>query len=97
MFIELDIENQAECIRQILLIFDRAPPCNLGISVVLPNQTPFSLCYELAYSCFDDTLIEQFMKTAVSHEFHVLMLESNAYCILPNEKRTTIDTDLCEF
>jgi len=46
---------------------------------------------------FDDSLIEQFMKTAISHEFRVMMLESNAYNILPNEKRTTIDTDLCEF
>lgn len=46
---------------------------------------------------FDDSLIEQFMKTAISHEFRVMMLESNAYSILPKEKRTTIDTDLCEF
>lgn len=46
---------------------------------------------------FDDVLIEQFMKTAISHEFRILMLESNAYRALPYEKRTTIDADLCEF
>lgn len=46
---------------------------------------------------FDDALIEQFMKTAISHEFRILMLESNAYSVLPAEKRTTIDEDLCEF
>lgn len=48
-------------------------------------------------SYFDDLLIEQFMKTVISHEFRIFMLESNAYSVLPNEKRTTIDEDLCEF
>ena len=46
---------------------------------------------------FDDVLIEQFMKTAISHEFRILMLESNAYRALPYVIRTTIDADLCEF
>ena len=48
-------------------------------------------------SFFDDELITEFMKTAVSHEYRVLMLESNAYPKLTLEKRITIDADLCEF
>jgi len=35
---------------------------------------------------FDDALMEPFLKTALSHEFHLLMLESHAYPVLVNEK-----------
>lgn len=37
IFIELDMEKQAECIHQILLIFNRAPFCNLGNINGAPN------------------------------------------------------------
>ncbi len=46
---------------------------------------------------FADDDIQEFLKTVVSHEFKVLMLESQAYTVLEFEKRTTIDSDLCEF
>lgn len=46
---------------------------------------------------FRDDDIQEFLKTVVSHEFKVLMLESQAYTVLEFEKRTTIDPDLCEF
>lgn len=48
-------------------------------------------------SYFDDALIREFQKTAVGHEFHVLMLESQSYPLLEYEKRITVDADLCEF
>lgn len=46
---------------------------------------------------FDDEIIAKFQKTALSHEFKVLMLEAYAYPPLKLEKRLTIDADLCEF
>ena len=46
---------------------------------------------------FEDDIILQFQKTALSHEFHVLMLESQAYSRLETEQRLTIDADLCVF
>lgn len=46
---------------------------------------------------FDDAAMQEFLKTVASHEFKVFMLESQAYPLLDFEKRTTIDTDLCEF
>lgn len=48
-------------------------------------------------SYFDDNIIRQFQKTAISHEFKMLMIESQAYSLLEYEKRITIDEDLCEF
>ena len=48
-------------------------------------------------SFFNDAIIYQFQKTALSHEFKILMLESQSYSRLPLEKRVTIDADLCEF
>ena len=48
-------------------------------------------------SFFSDEVTEQFMKTVLSHEFKVLMLESSAKQLLKHEKRLTIDEDLCEF
>lgn len=48
-------------------------------------------------SFFDDEIIVEFMKTVLSHEYCVLMLESQAYPKLAFEKRVTIDEDLCEF
>ena len=46
---------------------------------------------------FEDALIAQFQKTALSHELKVLMLESQGYPRLERENRITIDADLCEF
>ncbi len=48
-------------------------------------------------SYFSNTVMENFMKTVVSHEYKVLMLESKAYSLLNFEKRLTVDEDLCEF
>lgn len=46
---------------------------------------------------FDDEIIAEFLKTVASHEFKVLMVESQSYELLEREKRVTIDADLCEF
>lgn len=48
-------------------------------------------------SYFSDGVIENFMKTAASHGYKVLMIESKSYPLLAYEKRLTIDEDLCEF
>lgn len=47
-------------------------------------------------SFFDEDVMGAFLKTAVSHGFQVLMLESQAYPRLELEKRITVDEDLCE-
>lgn len=46
---------------------------------------------------FVDAEMAAFMETVVSHGYHLLMLESRAYDILPLENRITIDEDLCIF
>lgn len=46
---------------------------------------------------FTDDIVEEFMETALAHEYKVLMIESRAYPLLKTEKRLTIDADLCEF
>lgn len=46
---------------------------------------------------FPDELIAQFQKTVLSHEYKVLMLESQDRPRLKTEKRITIDGELCEF
>jgi CRISPR-associated protein Csn2 len=48
-------------------------------------------------SFFEDDIIQEFIRTVVSHEFNLLMIESQAYQLLEFEKRLTIDADLCEF
>lgn len=48
-------------------------------------------------SFFEDDVIESFLKTAISHEYKILMIENKAYNVLLQEKRFTIDEDLCEF
>lgn len=48
-------------------------------------------------SFFDDEDIKSFTETVVSHNFKILMIESKSYPVLKNEKRLTIDVDLCEF
>lgn len=48
-------------------------------------------------SFYNDEIIKNFIDTAISHEFKVLMIESYPHTLLKNEKRLTIDTDLCEF
>lgn len=39
----------------------------------------------------------EFFDTAIKHRYRVFMIDSSAYSILPGEKRTVIDKDLCEF
>lgn len=46
---------------------------------------------------FSDERIEGFLQTVLSHEYKVLMLEAKPYARLKQEKRLTIDSDLCEF
>ena len=48
-------------------------------------------------SFFEDDVIKKFMQTVVSHDFKVLMIENKAYSLLDEEKRLTVDEDLCEF
>ena len=47
--------------------------------------------------CFvSDREMALFMSTALSHGYHLIMLESHAYPLLPLEQRTIVDEDLCE-
>lgn len=47
--------------------------------------------------CFvPDEEMSLFMSTALSHGYHLIMLESHAYPLLPLEQRTIVDEDLCE-
>ncbi len=47
--------------------------------------------------CFvPDGEMALFMSTALSHGYHLIMLESHAYPLLPLEQRTIVDDDLCE-
>lgn len=48
-------------------------------------------------SFFSDNEVSAFIDTVLSHEFRVLMLESHDAALLPNERRLTVDADLCEF
>lgn len=48
-------------------------------------------------SFFPDSVIEKFITTCLEHEYNILMIEAKAYPLLKNEKRVTIDSDLCEF
>ncbi len=48
-------------------------------------------------SWFSDEVIADFMATALSHEYRLLMLESSSHPLLEQECRTTVDRDLCEF
>ncbi len=44
-----------------------------------------------------DEVITEFMQTVLSHEYQVLMVETCAHPYLKEERRVTIDRDLCEF
>ncbi len=48
-------------------------------------------------SWFSENIIADFMRTVLSHEYRVLMVESTPYPLLETENRVTIDRDLCEF
>lgn len=48
-------------------------------------------------SYFADDIICDFIQTLLSHEYKVLMIESCSHPLLKNEKRLTVDADLCEF
>lgn len=47
-------------------------------------------------SFVEDSDMQLFMDTVLSHGFHILMLESCAYPVLPRESRWIVDRDLCE-
>ena len=47
-------------------------------------------------SFISDNEASEFMKTALSHEFNLIMIESSEHSLLPYEKRYIIDADLCE-
>ena len=45
---------------------------------------------------YDDNDMNKFIKTAISHDFKLLLLESTAFTPLQNVVRVIIDEDLCE-
>ena len=47
-------------------------------------------------SYFSPEKIADFFDTIISHEFKVLLVDQLSNEALPNEKRLTIDADLCE-
>ena len=47
-------------------------------------------------SYLSDEETEEFMKTVLSHEFEVLMIENREFSLLPFENRHIVDSDLCE-
>ncbi len=48
-------------------------------------------------SFFSDEDTSLFLDSAISHEYHIIMIESHAFPVLPQEHRLTVDEDLCEF
>ena len=46
---------------------------------------------------FGDEEVARFLKTVLDHGYRVLLMDTVARERLPNEKRLTIDNDLCEF
>lgn len=48
-------------------------------------------------SWFSDKTMKNFLSTALSHEYKVLMIDAAAHTLLKEEKRLTVDADLCEF
>lgn len=55
------------------------------------------LFFTVNMRCFvSDKEMTHFMSTALSHEYHLIMLESHAYPLLSLEQRTMVDEDLCE-
>lgn len=45
----------------------------------------------------EDTYVESFIESVIKQRYNVLMIEGVSYPKLINEKRITIDNDLCEF
>lgn len=48
-------------------------------------------------SFFDDDHVEKFLETVSAHGYRVLLLDGTERKKLPQERRITIDNDLCEF
>ena len=46
---------------------------------------------------FSDEEMERFVESVCLHDFKLLLLESSSLPVLPNTKRYTVDSDLCEF
>lgn len=47
-------------------------------------------------SFFDDSEVELFLESVLSHKFRILLLESHEHPHLTHEKRRILDADLCE-
>ena len=48
-------------------------------------------------SFYPDAEVSAFCTSALNHGFSVLLVDSVSRKLLPNEKRVTVDSDLCEF
>lgn len=48
-------------------------------------------------SYFPDEKVSLFLQTVLGHGYHVIMIDGRDYQRLPEERRVTIDKDLCEF
>lgn len=48
-------------------------------------------------SYYSDGDVASFLSTVLSHEYHVLLVDSVSRPRLPGEARVTVDFDLCEF
>jgi CRISPR type II-A-associated protein Csn2 len=48
-------------------------------------------------SYFPNDKVEIFLKSVIGHEFKVILIDGREYDKLEQEKRVTIDKDLCEF
>lgn len=48
-------------------------------------------------SLLDDETMEKFTVTCCSHEYNIMLIDNREYNKLSLEKRTVIDSDLCEF
>lgn len=46
---------------------------------------------------FSDESVNEFLATAVAHEYKVLLIDGFSAPLLENENRLTVDDDLCEF
>ena len=46
---------------------------------------------------YSDEEVQPFFNSILSHEYHVLLVDGSSHDLLANERRQTIDEDLCEF
>lgn len=48
-------------------------------------------------SYYDDEEMQAFFDSVLSHEYHILLVDSTSRSLLHSEHRVTVDNDLCEF